>query len=164
MTVSEIGYAIRDDLRENVIDPIGRQGPMWIHYKPVPSDPKNIGKTPTVYIEPAVSSGGVQIIGTGKQHRRIRYRITVCGRIGDRGMIDGYPVTSAEELISRISDKIIDRISTNSAAFTTIGQPLASKTLNYNAGIEIIDGVGGVRDLSSNTKANILFVECMEDF
>ena len=62
MSIPIIGRAIRDGLRENIVDPLGRPNSQWIHYKRVPANPSEIGKTPAMYIEPIPSSGGVDLL------------------------------------------------------------------------------------------------------
>jgi len=162
MSVPNIGRAIRDALRENLVDPVGRPNAQWIHYKRVPVVPSDIGKTPTIYIEPIPFSGGFGIVGTTEHHRYIRFWVTIIGSIGDRGMIDGYPVTNTEELISYVSEKVHDYITKNAASITTVKQPNASST-NTIASIEEIDGVGGLVDYGTNRMGNRLVYEILEN-
>ena len=162
MSISSIGNAIKDSLRENLIDPVGRPNAQWIHYKRVPAVPSDIGKTPCVYIEPIPSTGGFGIIGTARDYRYVRFWVTIVGSIGDRGMVDGHPVTSPEELINHVAEKIYDYLTTNATSITTVGQPLEGST-NMIAVINFIDGVGGIYDLTPNKMAVKLIAEVLEN-
>jgi hypothetical protein len=105
--------AIRDSLRDNLTDPLGRDGE-WIHYDTL-VDLDKIAKTPTIYIERAPGSNTREFVGSGTQSQFVRIHINVYVRKGDTGKvgsttIDATIFNSSTKLLDLISDEIINHL------------------------------------------------------
>jgi len=105
MDLYNIGIAIRDDLRENIADPIKREG-QWIHYDEISLQ----GKTPSMFIERVPSTTMMEFVGSGSQLEFPRYQVAIIVKVGDTGRIDDTMITKWKELLDRLAKKVIDRM------------------------------------------------------
>lgn len=113
MDLYNIGIAIRDDLRENIADPIRREG-QWIHYDEI----STTGKTPSIFIERVPTTLMFDFVG-GNQLEFPRYQIATVVKVGDTGRIDDTMINNWKELLDKIAKKIIERLDTVSTTINT---------------------------------------------
>ena len=114
MGLQQIGFGIRDDLRNNITDPINRKkegGGEWIHYDRL----KNPSKTPQIYINKAPSGRQQDTTGGGKIHF-YNYLVQIVFKDGDRGISpsgdSNVIITDDDELRDATAECIIDRLET----------------------------------------------------
>ena len=128
---------LRDDLRDNIEDPIQRQG-QWIHLGEINTQ----SKTPAVYIDLAPSPNIIDFVG-GNQKRFLNVLVHVVVGNKDQGRvnIDNIltQITSSDELRDRIMDAIISRWENSDA----IG--------SYDGGVALDHPIGNWR-LNAQTK------------
>lgn len=116
MAVNDVDEAIRDDLRDNITDPLGRDAE-WIHLDSL-DRLATIGKTPAIFIERTPGTGYYRAIGTGATDKFLKYQIHIAVRNTDRGRIDNTDITSSTKMINLLSTLIEDRLETVSTSIS----------------------------------------------
>jgi hypothetical protein len=121
MGLSEVDEAIRDDLRTNITDPLGRDTE-WIHLDSL-DRLATVGKTPAIFIERAPGTIYYRSLGTGATGKFLKYQIHVVVRNTDRGRISNEDITSSTKMMSKLVGLILDRLETVSVSIspTNIG-------------------------------------------
>jgi len=113
--------ALRDHLRDNIVDPIQRKG-NWIHYDTLEDglEKVNVGKTPAIFIERQPSNTfAFESVGTADQEDLMRIQVSIVTRNSDSGMISGKQCNSTE-LLDKLVQLVDDDIRINSVAITGI--------------------------------------------
>jgi hypothetical protein len=112
MTIQQIAYGIRDDLRNNITDPIQRKtqgGGEWIHFDRI----NDVGKTPEIFIQIPPSPRHDDYTGGGKEHF-YQFLVHLVMSEGDRGISPSGDsqviITNDDELTGAIIDKVINRL------------------------------------------------------
>lgn len=118
MDLHQIGIDLRNDLRTNLTDPIGRSsvgGGQWVHLDEI----SDVGKTPSVFIETAPGMMPIGIAGKSAPEKFIVYLTHIVIRAGDRGLnADGTSVKSSTEIANDVAQAIINRWENNGANLT----------------------------------------------
>jgi len=107
MNIHSIGKGIRDDLRNNLTDPINR-GTQWIHY----DSPTEVGKTPAIFVELVPSPRHDEYVG-GELRHFLNYHIHSIVKDKDQGVsVTGGTtiIMDTGELRDDITQGIIDRL------------------------------------------------------
>lgn len=149
MGIYEIGTAIRDDLRDNIDDPINRDG-QWIHYDSL-NNLGGVGKTPAMFINKMPGTRYVRSIGSGSPAKFPRYQIHVVVKNTDKGSIDGVNITSSSALMDKLVQSVSDRLEVASISIDTTAIAMLQELES-----------GGVWDLDANTKVTTMEYEVQQ--
>lgn len=143
MGLAEIDIGLRDDLRTNITDPLGRTSE-WIHFDSL-NTLATIGKTPAIFIERAPGGAYYRSIGTSVTEKFPKYQIHIAVRTTDRGRIGGVDITSSSRLMSELMDDVSERLEVAAVS-------VASGATVY---FQESDS-GGIWDFDDNTKVNTM--------
>lgn len=152
MNIRKIGLRLRDYLRDEVPDPIRRDG-QWIHLSRIPDDISNIGKTPVIYIHRDESPSSHDTVG-GEQHAFLRYDINIVCRNKDTGNVDGERADHSDELMELLVQKVIDKMA-------SVNSTIDSQFHDGNTYIHAIQrrNIGGVFPISDTLSNNLMSYE-----
>jgi len=143
MNTYQILKSIRDDLRDNIEDPIHREG-QYIHI----GDVEISGKTPSVFIDEI--PGGIvhETVGDASVEQFMRIQITVVVKKQDTGRIDNEIVDNYKQLLNDIMDAVATRLA---SVATTINTTYI-KAIHY-------DGRRPGGDIGNNRVGRILYYQ-----
>jgi len=106
--LTELEEAIRNDLRDNIEDPIGRNSD-WIDLDSL-ENISSIGKTPRIRIEQAPGTSFYRSCNSGTPDKFLRYQIHIIVKDTDRGVLNGENINSSRKLMSELVQNITDRL------------------------------------------------------
>jgi len=143
MDTYKILKSIRDDLRNNIEDPIAREG-QWIHI----DDVEVSGKTPSIFIDEIPGGIIYETVGKAGVEQFMRVQITIVVKKQTTGRIDDEIVDNYKQLLN----DLMDRITTRLASVATTINTTYIKAIHY-------DGRRQAGDIGQNRVGRLIYYQ-----